>query len=129
MRQLVDVVVPLGVFSVFIVMLLYMPRFFFVYRIGERGIRIKLFGIVTHARIWWTEIASVQVVPRGDASLFQERMLAHPLSKKRVVITSCKEVGFLHQVVLSPKDPDAFAREVLECMKRAQTEAGGDRCS
>ena len=69
MRQLVDVVVPLGVFSVFIVMLLYMPRFFFVYRIGERGIRIKLFGIVTHARIWWTEIASVQVVPRGDASL------------------------------------------------------------
>ncbi len=130
MIPLVRDVMFLIVLSVFMVMSLYMARFIYVYRIGERGIRIKLFGILTFSRIWWTEIANVQVVPRGDAPIYQVHIPAHLFSKKCVVITlRSKRLGFLQQVVLSPKDPDAFAHQVLECMERVQTEAGGDRRS
>ncbi len=125
MIELVKAVLQLAAFSALILVGLYMARFIYVYRIGERGIRIKLFGTLTFSRIWWTEIANVQVVPRGDAPIFRVHISGYLFSRKRVVITLRRKelgLGFPQQVVLSPKDPDAFAHEILECMKRAQTE-------
>ncbi len=103
------------VLSVFVLSVLYVPRFVHVYRIGERGIRIKLFGMVTYHRIWWTEIASVEVVSVWYAPLFYA-IPAYLFSNKRVVVNLRK--GLVRHIVLSPKDPDAFAHEVLECMKQ-----------
>ena len=126
MTWIVKVVALVAMLAVFYLAAAYIPRAFSVYRICERGIRIKLFGIITHTRIWWTEIASVEVVPLWKIPLFlQVSIPAYQFSKKRVVIRLRK--GLVRNIVLSPKDPEAFAREVSERIRQAQTEAHTDR--
>ena len=107
----------LAMLALFLLAAVYMPRAFSVYRICERGIRIKLFGIITHTRIWWTEIESVEVVPLWKIPLFlQTSIPAYQFSKKRVVVRLRK--GLFRNVILSPKDPEAFAREVRERVRQ-----------
>lgn len=96
--ELVKAIFFVVVISLFFLTALSMPRLFNVYRICERGIRIKLLGIITHTRIWWTEIASVEVVALGDMPLLQHSIPAYQFSTKRVVIHLRK--GLVRNVVL-----------------------------
>lgn len=117
MTQAITFIFFLAALAFFVSAALYVPRFVYVYRISNRGILVKLLGLVTLHRIWWTEIVDVRVVPLWDSPVYYS-IPAYIFSKKRVVVRLRK--GLFRNVVLSPKDPDRFAREVLDRVTRVQ---------
>lgn len=104
--------------AVLLAVALFLDRFLCVYRLSDRGVRVKLLGLVTVHRIWWREIESVRIVPVWS-SPFAYRIPAYEFSSKRVLIRLRK--GLIRSVVLSPKNPDLFVAEVSRRMVGTST--------
>jgi hypothetical protein len=115
-------IVVVLVVSAFVVSALFVPRFIFVYHVTDRGLLVKLLGLVTLHRVWWSEIVDVKVVPASE-SPFYYSLPRYLFSRERVVVRLRK--GIIRNIVLSPRKPDVFASQILERVKRSRPEAAG----
>lgn len=99
---------------------LFMERYICVYRIQDRMLKIKIFGVFTLHRIWWTEIEDLKIVPAWEPR-WAYIVGGYEFSGKRVLVKRRK--GLIRNVLLTPKNPEKFAEEISDRMKRAQPQA------
>ncbi len=99
---------------------LFMERYIWVYRIQDRMLKIKIFGVFTLHRIWWTEIEDLKIVPAWEPR-WAYIVGGYEFSGKRVLVKLRK--GLMRNVLLTPKDPGKFVEEILERVKQAQAKS------
>ena len=98
---------------------LYVLRYVFQYEIGEGWLRVKLLGHITLRRVRLADIQEVRLVsswaPRNMFSprtLFAEAWPSFVFTRRVVLVVTT--TGISRRLVLSPRDPDSFVREISE---------------
>jgi hypothetical protein len=96
---------------------LYVLRYVFQYEIGGGWLRVKLLGHTTLRRVRLADIQEVRVVsawaPRNMFSphtVFAEAWPSFVFTRRAVLVV--KTTGISRRLILSPRDPDSFVREI-----------------
>jgi hypothetical protein len=107
----------------------YAYRFIIQYRLDDKTLRIKLFGLLTVRRIRLRDIVEVRVIPRAWGNLleafrpeylFAEKWPSYILVGEGAVFVR-KQKGLSRRLILTPKNPQQFAEELLDRVEKAST--------